>query len=352
MASAQFPPSRTGYARVAGCLAAEFTRAGHEVMPLTEHRGCERVGRVHRLTSEGRRVILSGADVIQVVGPSPLFTEQVLAQSRTRGIPCVYKADAFPGLATYYPGSIARTIDAVYERTVLARAMRFASWGVYSTRDFAELVHPRPDSWSVIPLGVTDPCLATGHLDLDEMKEDEAPTFGILFVGQLRAYKGVQVLLDASRRVLDQGFSHRLTILGDGPLRESLEARAAELGLSSTTRFVSAPSDVELHTAYLRNDVLVLPSLSAESYGLVLVEAALHGMSVVTTDLPGAREVALELGGSVVPRGEPVALADTLAGLVARGRIRHALDLQVASTHAWPAIAHRYLDLYGRVLGN
>jgi glycosyltransferase involved in cell wall biosynthesis len=350
VACAQFPPSRSGYARVAGRLAQEFGVAGHTVELITESLGCARVGRIHRLTHAGRATLRGRPDIVQVVGPSPLFTEQVVGETARLGLPCVYKADAFPGLSTYYPGAIPALVDGVYVRTLLAKAMRSVNCAVYSTRDFAQTTWPRPDRWSVIPLGVDDPCLSGRSPTSARPADPSDGTLRVLFVGQLREYKGVTFLLQAVRALRRTGSTIRLTVVGEGPLRAELEASSTDLRSEGAVEFRGLLGDAEVHSEYLTHDVLVLPSLQADSYGLVLLEAGMHGMKVVASDLPGVREVVGELGGVVVRPGDPLALADALRRSGSSGRVDHEVNRGLAARHSWSTIAAEYVDLYEAVL--
>jgi lipopolysaccharide/colanic/teichoic acid biosynthesis glycosyltransferase len=83
------------------------------------------------------------------------------------------------------------------------------------------------------------------------------------------------------------GVPASLVVVGDGPLRGSLEALARELGVAGSVRFVGHVSDAERLGWYGRADVLALPSVSRqEAFGMVQVEAMLAGLPVVSTDLP------------------------------------------------------------------
>jgi glycosyltransferase involved in cell wall biosynthesis len=350
VASAQFPPTRSGYARVAGNLAREYERAGHSVILLTEHMGCGRFGRVHRLTGEGRRILRQGADVVQVIGPSPLFTEQVVSAATHFRLPTVYKTDAFAGLSSYYSGRIPQIVDSLYVRTVLTRAMRMTDWTVFSTRDFAAAAVPRPAGSSVIPLGLSDPCLLRLHEKLPSLPSTGERPLAILFVGQLRPYKGVSYLLQAVRELHDLGFPNHVTIVGDGPSRAGLESLASHLNIESLVTFTGALGDAELHDEYLRHDVVVVPSLQAESFGLVLIEGGLHGLGAVASDLPGLREVTRDLGGIVVPPANSTALASVLQKMVPPRSSERRLNMDVAARYSWPVVAGQYLRLYARLL--
>jgi glycosyltransferase involved in cell wall biosynthesis len=103
----------------------------------------------------------------------------------------------------------------------------------------------------------------------------------LLFVGRLVGYKGVDVLLKAL-----PGLDAETVIIGDGPLRYSLEALARELGVAGRVRFLGEVSNDELLTWYHTCDVFVLPSLTRqETFGMVQLEAMACGRPVVSTEL-------------------------------------------------------------------
>jgi glycosyltransferase involved in cell wall biosynthesis len=115
----------------------------------------------------------------------------------------------------------------------------------------------------------------------------------VLFVGRLVEKKGVAYLIRAFehvRRLVDDA---ELTIVGDGPLRTSLEAMARSRNLPIEFLGNISPSDVRRELARCR--VLCLPSVTAangdaEGFGLVLLEAQASGIPVVTSARGGAEE--------------------------------------------------------------
>ena len=174
----------------------------------------------------------------------------------------------------------------------------------------------------------------------------------MIAAGRLVAKKGFDVLLDAFREVrrrCDAG----LVILGEGPLRSALEAKASALGLADA---VALPGFQKNPSAWFaRADLFVLSSF-AEGMPNAMLQAMASGCPVVATDCPsGPREI-LEDGrwGTLVPPGDVGALADAIMnGLRApsprslfpgRARVR-ALSRERAAAYALDPIAEQYVRL-------
>jgi rhamnosyl/mannosyltransferase len=145
----------------------------------------------------------------------------------------------------------------------------------------------------------------------------------VLFVGRLVAYKGVDVLLDAMH-----GVSAVALLVGEGPMRASLQHKAAALGIASQVSFLGAVDDDELAALYQACDVFVLPSVTRqEAFGVVQVEAMTYGKPVISTDLgTGVAWVNQHaVTGLVVPPADPLALRDAMNTLLADPAIRDAM---------------------------
>jgi phosphatidyl-myo-inositol alpha-mannosyltransferase len=168
----------------------------------------------------------------------------------------------------------------------------------------------------------------------------------ILFVGRHEPRKGLEVLLEAFRR-LDRDAV--LWVAGEGPNTSALAA-AAPPGVEWLGRI----SDQELAQRLRAATVFCAPSLHGESFGVVLLEAMAAGTPVVASDISGYRDVARHAKEAVlVPGGDPAALAEglrqvlddpTLAGrLVEAGTAR-------AAGFSMERLAARYIDLYETLL--
>lgn len=134
----------------------------------------------------------------------------------------------------------------------------------------------------------------------------------IVAAGALQRWKGFDTLVDALGLLHSQGREARLMILGEGPERAALEARATRLGIADRVRLVG---HVDNPLAYFAHASLFVLSSRVEGLPNVLVEALIAGCPVVATDCPtGPREV-LDGGrfGALVPVGDAQAMAAAIA---------------------------------------
>jgi glycosyltransferase involved in cell wall biosynthesis len=135
-------------------------------------------------------------------------------------------------------------------------------------------------------------------------------------VGCLAARKDYGTLLEALCLLGGRGLAFRAALVGDGPDRDALEARAAALGLAGRVRFLGERGDIERLLPGM--DVFVLSSRE-EGIPNALLEAMAAGRACVATAVGGTPEV-LRDGetGWLVPPGEPGALADAIEEVLTR----------------------------------
>jgi glycosyltransferase involved in cell wall biosynthesis len=115
----------------------------------------------------------------------------------------------------------------------------------------------------------------------------------VLFVGRLVEKKGCRYLIEAMSAVQKQVPDARLIVVGDGPLRRSLEQLAQRLGVNADFREAQSSAYVKRELDAAR--VFCLPSVTAESgdaegFGLVLLEAQACGVPVISSARGGATE--------------------------------------------------------------
>jgi phosphatidylinositol alpha-mannosyltransferase len=175
-------------------------------------------------------------------------------------------------------------------------------------------------------------------------REEERRPLRILFIGQAVERKGLPVLLSAFEALRDQ-VSATLTLVGALP-----EEVAPLLLESRDVRALGRVSEQEKLEELARADVLCAPSLSGESFGMVLTEAFAAGLPVVASNIAGYRDVVRDgRDGMLVPPGDAVALARALRAILLDERRRTWMAAQAAERaqrFAWPQVAGEVLQCY------
>jgi len=134
----------------------------------------------------------------------------------------------------------------------------------------------------------------------------------VTMVGRLVAGKGLEVLLDAVAAIDRPDLT--VCVVGDGPLRASVEADLRDRGLDGSVHLLGYRSDVERILA--GSDVFVLPSFR-EGTPRVITEAMAAGLPVVATAIAGIPEqIADGENGFLIPTGDPGTLGDRLERLL------------------------------------
>ncbi|MBI4615743.1 MAG: glycosyltransferase family 4 protein [Planctomycetes bacterium] len=196
----------------------------------------------------------------------------------------------------------------------------------------------------VIPNGV----------DLEENRPaTAAPRSGayrFLFVGRLTSQKNGLFLLDVLRELRQiSSRDFECSIVGDGPERRALEARARALGLDGSLRCHGWVERPRLTLLYRESDCLVHPS-RFEGLSNVLLEAMAAGLPVIASDVPGNRE-AVEDGetGCLRPIDRPAGFVEAMHRLLedpALGRTLGARGRERARERfAWEEVARAHVDL-------
>jgi len=176
--------------------------------------------------------------------------------------------------------------------------------------------------------------------------------FVLLFVGLLVPVKGLEVLLEAVAALAEPQVC--CALVGAGPLRETLQARAGALGLEAQVVFAGARPTAEIPQWMQAADLLVLPSFS-EGRPNVVLEAQASGLAVVATRVGGTPELVEDgVSGLLVDSGDPGQLARAITRLRQDGAERQRLGEEGrrrAASFTWQASARQVKGLYEQVLG-
>ena len=157
-----------------------------------------------------------------------------------------------------------------------------------------------------------------------------APTT-ILSVGRLVPFKGFEILLEACGELDRRNFVFRCQIVGDGPLREKLEAMIADLKLQDRVQLCGALSQADVFSKLQTCDIFALASVvdaagASDVFPTVIMEAMACARPVVSTRLAGIPESVVDgVTGLLVPPGDWEAFAEALDKLVRDSELRKRL---------------------------
>jgi rhamnosyl/mannosyltransferase len=133
---------------------------------------------------------------------------------------------------------------------------------------------------TVIPLGVEDAARGTAHPTRMAYWRHRLGEGFVLFVGVLRYYKGLHVLLEAAASI-----KTRIVIVGSGACEQALKRQARVLRLKHVT-FVGEVDSLDKDALYRLSGLFVFPShMRSEAFGLALLEASMYGKPSVSCEL-------------------------------------------------------------------
>ena len=135
----------------------------------------------------------------------------------------------------------------------------------------------------------------------------ETEDFVFCSVGRLSPEKGYYRLLQCHKRLLDDGFKHKVWIVGDGPEREKLEAFIKQNNLEDSALLIGF--DANPFKYVVKSDMFVCSSFN-EGMSTVCVEALLLGKSVLSTEVNGAKELVCDNGCGIMVSNDDDALYD------------------------------------------
>lgn len=213
-------------------------------------------------------------------------------------------------------------------------------------------LRPLSERCTVIPLGINVERFSHPQPQRVAAIRRRYPSPLLLFVGRLRYYKGLPILIEAMRKV-----QATLLIVGTGPEAAALGDLAYLAGVSDRVHFLGDVSDANLPAYYQAADIFVLPSSHrSEAFGIVLLEAMASSTPVISTELGTGTSWVNQHGktGLVIPPRDVDALITAIQRLLADPDLRrrmgtHAYD-RVQQEFALPVVIERVLAVYQELL--
>ena len=264
-----------------------------------------------------------------------------------------YSRHGKPSVVTYHSDVVRQRLLLSFYRPLMMRFLGKVDAVVATSPDYlrsSAVLRRFTAKSSVIPIGLDESAYpAPAETDINWCRS-MAPGPFVLFVGVLRYYKGLDVLIDAADRV-----RCRIVIAGAGPIEEQLKSQAERLKRDNVV-FLGAVSEQRKMALLHACSGFVFPSNQrSEAYGVSLAEAAMCGKPMISCDIGTGTSYVNEAGvtGLVIPPSDPVRLAEAINRLVetpdeaakwgraARGRF---CSLFTAET-----MGKAYADLYARL---
>jgi glycosyltransferase involved in cell wall biosynthesis len=182
--------------------------------------------------------------------------------------------------------------------------------------------------------------------------ETRADATDLVFMGELRPVKGIDILIDAIALLKRDGRGVTATLVGDGPDRAALHAQVESLGLSNSIRFTPA---MPARQAQALGRIMLVPS-RAESLPYVVLEAAAAAVPKIATRVGGIPEIYGPLSDSLVAPEDAVALAKAIARALdqpaATADFARSLRERVAASFSVESMVDGVLSAYQAALAN
>lgn len=270
-------------------------------------------------------------DAVLNVGYSPAFYRKALRVSTGLGKPLMFRAETTDHAQSR--GPLRAILRDRFLKRIYGHSSALLYIGEHSRQHYQRLGVP-PQKLIFSPY-----CVDTSVFQPDEesrrtLRPEARSVMGIpdqrvvlLFSGKLSARKGVDLLIDAVKR-LDSSIRDNVTVvfLGAGEKEADLKTAAANEPLVDA-RFIGFQNQSQLSRYYHAADLLVLPSVTGETWGLVVNEAMHHGLPALVSDDVGCAPDLIERGttGAVFASNSVTTLTESIEmalPLVGREQIR------------------------------
>jgi L-malate glycosyltransferase len=233
-------------------------------------------------------------------------------------------------------------------KSVLKRADYITATSNMLAEKTRELAEPYKEI-KVIPFGV----------DLNKFKPERKSTSGKIVIGTARAFTpkyGLEYLIKAFAQLRQKYSNIKLTLIGDGPLRQQLASLADSLGVTADITFTGAIPNDEVAVKLRGFDIFVMPSVGeGDIFGVAAVEAMASRLPVVATKVGGLPEVVDDgRTGRIVEPANVDSLAKGLESYILSEELRLSHGMQgrakVENQYDWSQNANSMAELYRTIL--
>lgn len=374
--SATFPPYMGGTGNVCYNYSLELAKLGHDVTvfttkPKNNNWKCDNITlkRFKPLFKVGNAPFMpqllniKDYDIIHLHYPFFFGGEMIYLLKKLKGqnyIVSYHNNVIFSG----FLGKLVNLHSTIIARRVLENAERILvpTMDFYnsSVKDFLGL---KENSVVEVPNGVDITAFDHVKSNLRSRYEIKDDSFLILFVGALdkaHYYKGLEYLMRAFKKVLEEYKDIKLMIVGGGNLEGYYVNLAREYGINESTIFTGKISVFdELVKYYLDADIVVYPTTGSniESFGMVLIEAMAAGKPVIASRIPGVRAVVDDnINGLLVEPKNVDDLTFKIKNLIEDKNLRDKLGRmgrkKAEEKYSWPKIVKKVEKVYENCIYN
>ena len=237
----------------------------------------------------------------------------------TGELACLLARPRCPVVLTYYCDIVRqKTLFKLYRyplRMFLRRVDRILVPSP-ATLEQNALLEPHRARCEVLPLAIraSDFAETARSREVATLLHRSHPGPRVLFVGRMRPYKGLPILIDAMKRI-----EGTLMLVGRGEMEADVRAKVEREGMESRVVLAGDVPGADLPGYYRAADVFVLPSIDrSEAFGLAMLEAMLCGVPVISTRLgTGTSHVNQDgVTGLEAPAGDAEALARAIGRIL------------------------------------
>lgn len=210
-----------------------------------------------------------------------------------------------------------------------------------------------PSKLHIIPMGIDLP-------ESNYPPENKDQPLRLLFVGRIARVRRLELILKAVSKLK---LKWNLTIVGGeastssmtrGGYLDELKTLASELGIDQFIRWMGPVTPEKLSTFYTESDLFLYTS-QYENFGQPLLEAAAHGLPLLSTKVGVAAELIEEGKTGFFINDDPESLSDhimKLENLKGRQEMGEALRRKVTDHYSWDSVIEQYLEIYRKLLPN
>lgn len=259
-----------------------------------------------------------------------------------------------PVVITYHSDIVRQRFLRVLYQPLMDRFLNSADRIVCTSPNYlatSKVLARHSDKVDVIPIGLDEASYRCDPAGAVETAERFGSDF-FLFVGVLRYYKGLHILLDAIKDA-----PYDVVIVGSGPTEPELKRQAKRLNLTNVTFTGYLPDQDKLRLLQLCRGVVFPSYLRSEAFGVTLLEGAMFGKPLISTEVgSGTSHVNIDgHTGIVIPPGSRSALREAMDYLwshpEAGSEMGRNARLRYEEHFTGSTMGRRYFELYSELLG-